>query len=219
MYELRDYQKEAVKAAVDFFRNTKKKTNGLLVLPTGSGKSLVAALWAERGAAVIDADQVAREVTKPGHPCLAKLVEAFSASILFTDGTLNRKALAKRAFADPAATQMLTAITHPPILKQCRELAAKAAADGAPFVVFDAPLLFESGLDADCDVTVAVLAAPEIRMNRIRARDALTEPEARLRMQTQPDDEFYRMRADHVLYNNGNLDELRAQAEAIVSCR
>ena len=187
--------------------------------PTGSGKSLVAAMWAQLGAAIVDADLAAREVTRPGHPCLARLAEAFSADILFADGTLNRKALAKRAFADPAATLKLTAITHPPILKLCREQAAKASEEGAPFVVFDAPLLFESGLSADCDVTVAVLAAPETRMDRIRARDALTEPEARLRMQSQPDDDYYRVRADHVLYNNGNLDELRAQAEAIVSCR
>ena len=186
--------------------------------PTGSGKSLVAALWAERGAAIIDADQIAREVTEPGSPCLAALTEAFSPDILRKDGSLDRKALANLAFADPAATKTLTEITHPPILALCRARAEAAAADGVPFIVFDAPLLFESGLAADCDLTVAVLADKEIRLSRIRERDSLTESEARLRMQTQPDDEYYTKRADRVLYNGGDIDELRAQAEAMLSC-
>ena len=186
--------------------------------PTGSGKSLVAALWAEHGAAIIDADQVAREVTAADSPCLAKLAEAFSPDILKADGSLDRRALAKLAFADPAATKMLTEITHPPILSLCRARAEAAAANGVPLIVFDAPLLFESGLDADCDLTVAVLAAPETRMERIRTRDALTESEARLRMQTQPDDAYYTERADRVIYNSGDLDDLRAKAEAILSC-
>ena len=184
--------------------------------PTGSGKSFVAALWAERGAAIIDADQIAREVTRPGSPCLAQLAEAFSPAILREDGSLDRKALAKLAFADPAATKTLTDITHPPILALCRARAEQAAADGVTFIVFDAPLLFESGLADDCDLTVAVLADKDVRRRRIRARDALTEAEARLRMQSQPDDAYYTERADRVLYNNGDPDDLRAQAEAII---
>ena len=186
--------------------------------PTGSGKSLVAALWAEHGAAVIDSDQIAREVTKPGHPCLRALAEAFSPDILREDGSLDRRALARLAFADPAATQTLTDITHPAILALCRDRAKAAAESGAPYIVFDAPLLFESGLYADCDLTVAVLADPQTRLDRICARDAITKADARLRMQTQPDDAYYTERADCVILNNGDPDALRAQAEAILSC-
>lgn len=185
---------------------------------TGSGKSVVAAFWAERGAAIIDADAIAREVTKPGHPCLKALAEAFSPDILRADGSLDRKALAARAFTDPAATKKLTGITHPYILALCRERAAQARTAGAPFVVFDAPLLFESGLSDDCDLTVAVLADPDTRRARIRARDALTEAEARQRMRTQPNDFYYIARADRILYNNGDTEALRAQAEAVLLC-
>lgn len=186
--------------------------------PTGSGKSLVAACWAAHGAAIVDADRVAREVTAPGHPCLLELAEAFSPDILRPDGSLDRHALARLAFADPDATKTLTDITHPHILALCRARAKDAAADGARYIVFDAPLLFESGLDADCDLTVAVLADPQTRLSRICARDAISEADAHLRMQTQPDDDYYIARADRVLFNDGDIDALRAQAEAMLSC-
>ena len=195
---------------------TKSKRIGLTG-PTGSGKSVVAAIWAERGAAIIDADAIAREVTKPGHPCLEALAEAFSPDILRTDGSLDRRALAALAFADPDATKKLTGITHPFILELCRARAAQA--DGAPFIVYDAPLLFESGLSDDCDLTVAVLAGHDTRLARIRARDALTDEQARLRMQTQPGDCFYIARADRILRNNGDANALRAQAEAVLLCK
>ena len=88
--------------------------------PTGSGKGLLSGWLSGRGAAVIDCDRVAREVTAPGHPCLAALAEAFSPAVLRPDGSLDRAALAARAFADAQSCARLNRITHPFILALCR---------------------------------------------------------------------------------------------------
>ncbi len=186
--------------------------------PTGSGKGLLSGWLSGRGAAVIDCDRVAREVTAPGHPCLAALAEAFSPTVLRPDGSLDRAALAACAFADAQSCARLNRITHPFILELCRERADAAQAAGRTLIVWDAPTLFESGLDRDCTDTVAVLAPPETRLARIRARDGLDEAAALLRMRAQHDDAFYREHADAVLDNDGTPEELYAKAERWLSC-
>lgn len=180
--------------------------------PTGSGKSELSAWLAAQGAAIIDCDALAREVTVAGHPCLAKLAEAFSPQILRPDGSLDRARLASLAFSSEQGRLLLDSITHPYILALCHEREAAAVAAGYTCVVWDAPLLFESGLDADCTETVAVLASPETRLARIMARDGIAEDAARVRMMAQPDDAFYRDQATAVLQNDGTLDDLYAAA-------
>ena len=180
--------------------------------PTGSGKTVLTDCLKSRGAAVVDADAVARLVVKPGEPCLAALAEHFGADILTADGTLDRRALAAKAFASDEKTAALTALTHPFILSRMRQELRTAAEAGAPLIVLDAPLLFESGLCADCDQTVAVLAPKEVRLTRICARDGLTEAQAETRMARQPQDDFYTSRADRILQNRGDLAALQAAA-------
>lgn len=180
--------------------------------PTGAGKSELTALLQAAGIPVVDTDILAREVTEKGHPCLERLVEAFSPAILREDGTLDRRALAAAAFATPEAQATLNAITHPPVLARAKELLDDAFAAGATIAVVDAPLLFESGADAMCDRTVAVLASPEQRLSRIMKRDNLTEMQARSRMNAQPTAQYYIDRADEVLLNDGDLDAFRAMA-------
>ena len=186
--------------------------------PTGSGKGLLAAWFAARGAAVIDCDRLSREVTQAGSPCLQELVAAFSEEILCADGSLDRAALARRAFASDAARQTLNRITHPHILALARKRAQEAIAAGVPLVVMDAPTLFESGLDADCSHTAAVLAPQEMRLRRILQRDGLTEDAAKQRMAAQPNDTFYRERATTVFCNDGTPSDLYRQAEEWWAC-
>lgn len=183
--------------------------------PTGSGKGEVSRLWQGYHFAVIDADAVARVIVEPGQPALAALVEEFTDDILNEDGSLNRRQLAKRAFATPQDTEKLNAITHPHILDHIHRLLMRCEQRQEQVAVIDAPLLFESGLDRVCDAIVAVVAPAEVRQERIRARDGLTEEQARARMAAQPSEDFYTARADVVLYNNGRLEHLQQQAAAL----
>lgn len=179
--------------------------------PTGAGKSEVAALLVKAGATVIDADALAREVTAAGHPCLQKLAEAFSPSVLQTDGSLDRKALAALAFATPEDTARLNAITHPYILSLADE---RLSACQTPIAVIDAPLLFQCGMETICDRTLVVTAPYEERRSRIMRRDGLTEKQAEMRMNAQPDEAYYTERADDVLCNDGDFDAFVKAATA-----
>lgn len=187
--------------------------------PTGSGKSTVAAVWQEMGAVVLSADVYARAVVQPGEPCLQRLTEAFSKAILSADGSLDRAALAAIVFADPEKKRLLESITHPAICQQMQRDAEAAFASGAAVVVFDSPLLFEAGQDAACTKTVAVLSDPAKRLQRIMQRDGLTEAAAKQRMAAQPDDDFYRSRADTVIQNDGTPEELAVLAREVLAWR
>lgn len=185
--------------------------------PTGAGKSEAARLLQAAGIPVVDADQLAREVTAAGHPCLAELAAAFSPAVLRGDGTLDRAALAAAAFATPEATARLNAITHPHILALSERYVRAYWEQGSPLVAVDAPLLFESGMDRTCDHTVAVLAPAAVRQARICERDGITAEQASLRMHAQPSDAFYRERADEVLENNGDLAAFRQTVNAWIA--
>lgn len=183
--------------------------------PTGAGKSAAAAVFAGMGVPVLDADRTARAVTAPGSPVLGELARAFSPEILRPDGSLDRAALAKRAFSAPEQTALLNRITHPPILRRIREELDAFARSGAALAVLDAPTLYESGADRMCSAVIAVLAPADDRLRRIMARDGLTPEQARRRIAAQPEDAFYRRRADYILENAGDLDALRSAAEAV----
>ena len=143
--------------------------------PIGCGKSTVASWLRDRGAAVIDADEVAREVTPPGSAELAAVVEAFGSGVLRDDGTLDRAGLGRIVFTDPAALRRLEAIIHPAV--RPRILAAMAAAEesGAPAVVVEAIKLVEGGLAALCDEVWLVACEPDAQRARLlqRTRDRL----------------------------------------------
>ena len=183
--------------------------------PTGSGKSEVARVLTERHIPVIDADVLAREVVEPGSECLARLVQEFSEDILHEDGTLNRRQLARRAFATPEDTQLLNSITHPYIIARTQQVLMSLEQRREPAAILDAPLLFESGMDAVCEFTAAVIAPASRRLQRIMQRDGLTEAQAKERMAAQQDEEFYASHADRIIRNEGTLEELHAAANAL----
>ena len=176
----------------------------------GSGKSTVSALLAARGAVVIDADRIAREVVEPGTPGLAAVVEAFGTAVLRADGSLDRPALAAVVFADPEARKRLDGIVHPLVRARAAELAGAAREDAV--VVHDVPLLVETGQTGSYDVVLVVEADPDARVQRLVQR-GLTEEDARARIAAQATDEQRRAVADVVLDNDGTPAELAAQVE------
>ena len=177
----------------------------------GSGKSTVAALLVEHGAVLIDADKIAREVVEPGTAGYADVVARFGDEVV-KDGRLDRPALAKLVFNDEQARKDLNAIVHPLVGERTAELMAQAP-DGA-IVVYDVPLLVESGLAEGFDVVVIVLAAPEVRLERLAGRGMPPE-DARARMAVQATDEQRRAVADEIVENDGTREELAVQVDAL----
>ena len=167
---------------------------------SGAGKSTVSEMFAQLGCHSIDTDKVARAVVEPGRPALSEITQEFGKKVLNEDGTLNRPALATIVFSDPAELQKLNRITHKYIAEEVKN---EIASCGKTVVIVDAPALFESGIDAMCDVIVSVLAEEETRIRRIMARDSLSREKAEERIHAQADDEFYRSRSEFVLENNG----------------
>ena len=185
--------------------------------PTGAGKSEVSRRLAAAQIPVIDADVLARQVVEPGSECLFRLAEEFSEDILNDDGTLNRRQLARRAFATPEDTALLNSLTHPYIIEKTNRILMRMEQTHELAAVIDAPLLFESGMDRICDMTVAVVAPFESRLRRIIERDGLPETQARARMAAQQPEEYYSSRAAVVLSNSGDLDSLRREADDLAS--
>lgn len=181
---------------------------------TGAGKSTLTKLFADRGFFPVDADKIAREITEKGSPVLQELADTFGAEILLPDGTLNRKELAARAFADSEQTKKLNDITHPAILQKIRLLANEKSSDGV-HVVMDVPLLFECGMDVLCDYTVHITADHDTRLKRLRKRDGLSDEAIEKRMAAQHTEEYFTARSTFVVVNN-DASDLNEQFEEIL---
>jgi dephospho-CoA kinase len=176
----------------------------------GSGKSTVSRLLAERGARLVDADVLAREVVQPGTPGLAAIEDAFGSGVLTADGALDRPALAAVVFADPEARRRLDGIVHPLVRARAVELIGAMPADAV--VVQDIPLLVETGQADSFDLVLVVEADPDVRVARLVAR-GMTEADASARIASQATDAERRAVADVVLDNSGTLEELAAQVD------
>ncbi len=179
----------------------------------GAGKSTVAALLAERGAVILDADQVAREVVEPDQPAFAALVEQFGPSIVGADGRLDRQALANVAFATPESKAALDAITHPAIHAEFGRRMLEAP-DG--IIVMDVPLLVESKTAAErgYEVVIVVEAPEALRLDRLEGR-GVPRADAQARMRAQATDEERRAVATHLIDNSSDQAALEAQVDAL----
>ena len=180
----------------------------------GSGKSMVARMFAQLGADVIDADQLAREVVEPGQPALEEIATAFGPDILLPDGRLNRSKLAGIIFADPDARARLNAITHPRIRER---MAAKVAArrSGSGVLLVDIPLLYESDRTTGWEAVIVVWVDSKTQLRRLIERDGLSEHEARQRIAAQMPLDEKRARAELVIDNSGSRENTRRQVMAI----
>jgi dephospho-CoA kinase len=180
----------------------------------GSGKSTVGAMFAELGADVIDADQLAREVVEPGQPALGEIATAFGQDILLPDGRLDRGKLAAVIFADAAARATLNAITHPRIRERMSaEIAARRSRPGV--LIVDIPLLYENDRAKGLEAVIVVWVDQQTQLRRLIQRDGLTEHDARQRIAAQMPLDDKRARADLVIDNRGSFEKTRGQVEAI----
>ncbi|KAA9227915.1 dephospho-CoA kinase [Corynebacterium amycolatum] len=178
----------------------------------GSGKSTVARRFAELGAVIIDADQIARDVVEPGEPTLAELAEAFGEGILLDDGSLNRGELAKRAFVSAEKTELLNSITHPRIEQRTEE---QFNAAGDAIIVFDSPLLIEMGQSEAQDLVVVVHTPVEVRLDRLVESRGVDREDAKQRIAKQISDDKRLQFADVVLENSGTEEDLVRQVDRI----
>ncbi|MFI8188044.1 dephospho-CoA kinase [Streptomyces sp. NPDC085946] len=179
----------------------------------GAGKSEVSRLLVARGAVLIDADRIAREVVAPGTPGLAAVVDAFGTDVLTADGSLDRPKLGSVVFADPERLAVLNAIVHPLVGARSRELEEAAAEDAV--VVHDVPLLTENGLAPLYDVVIVVDADPGTQLDRLVRLRGMTEQDARARMAAQATREQRREIADILIDNDVPLDQLERRVEEV----
>jgi dephospho-CoA kinase len=177
-----------------------------------SGKSMVAAELAARGAIIIDADVLAREVVEPGSPALAAIIDRFGEQVV-TEGRLDRPRLAHLVFADPLARRDLERIVHPAVRVRAAEL--ERAAGPAAIVVHVIPLLVETGQQGDFDLVVTVDVDHETQIQRLMARNEFTRAEAESRVAAQATREDRKIAADVVVDNTGSVTQLREQIDAL----
>lgn len=175
-----------------------------------SGKSVALRAFAECGAVVIDADQLAREVVAPGTDGLARVVEAFGGTVLDSAGRLDRAALGELVFVDPDARGRLEGIVHPLVRARADQLEREAVErDPDAVVVHDIPLLVETGQADRFDLVLVVDVSPEEQLRRLTEVRGMTEEAARARIASQADRRQRLAVADVVLPNEGTLEELR----------
>lgn len=179
-----------------------------------TGKSSVASWLVQQGAALVDADQIAREVMMPGHPVLKQVSERFGAEMLLTDGTLDRKRLGAHIFAHPEERQALEGITHPAIRELIYSRVAQLEAeDPQRLVVADIPLLYESKGAYTFEEIMVVYVPRDVQLQRLMQRDSLDEEQAALRLAAQMDIEQKRQLADIVIDNSGTWEQTQAQLQ------
>lgn len=182
--------------------------------PTGSGKTTVLQMLEERGALVLDADRVYHELLKTSPDLIGELSRAFPGTV--RDGRLDRRAMARQVFQDPAALERLNGITHRYVTDEIRRRLQAFAMQGGTLAAVDAVALFESELSSHCDLTLAVTAPEETRAARIMARDGLTREEALLRIRAQHPESWFTERCDAAIVNDGEPETLRNQFTIIL---
>ncbi len=182
---------------------------------SGTGKTTVAGMLADRGAACLDMDLVAREIVEPGSPALCSIRTAFGEGFLLPDGTLDRRKLGKVVFSDPAALQKLNSITHPELVRKARTWLSILEESSCPpsVAVIDAAVLFESGLAELVDIVIVTRAKAVLQVERISLRDGIPYDDALARVHAQkPLDEMIG-RADYVIRTDCTIEETAKQVD------
>lgn len=175
---------------------------------SGSGKGLACTYFSELGIETLDTDVIYHSLISSSTPCLEEIVRVFGNTVL-KDGAIDRRALAEIVFDSEEKRLTLNKIAHKHILEAVRLRISECEALGNIGVVIDAPLLFESGFDKECDTTICVLADDEIRINRIVARDSISRENAIKRINSQISNDSLKKLCDYVIYNDSSHEELR----------
>jgi dephospho-CoA kinase len=181
-----------------------------------SGKSTVSNLLRQAGMPIVDADQITRQVQRPGSTALDKLAAAFGNQIIQPDGNLDRVQLGKRVFADTAARQELNQIMQPLIRDAIWQKVDTLKKQNVPNVILDLPLLYEQHYDEDCDLVVVVTVSPDTELQRLMARNHYSAAEAKERIVAQMPLSQKVARADVVIDNDASLEQTRRQVAQLV---
>lgn len=183
----------------------------------GSGKSTVLDMLAARGAATLDADALSRSVTAPGGAAIGPIAEAFGADFIAADGSLDRARMRAQVYADAGARRRLEAIIHPLVQAAMREQEAQARDSGARCLIYDVPLLVESGRwRSELDRVVVVDCSPDTQVQRVMARSGLAREEVLAIIAAQAPRAQRLAAADAVIFNDGlSLEQLRAEVESL----
>ncbi len=181
----------------------------------GSGKSTLAALLAERGAQVVDADQIARDALRPGQPAWHSVVDSFGEDILAAGSMdIDRKRLARLVFSDPNKLAALNAITHPVITGRIADSLERLSSSDA-IVVVDAALIVDLGLDSAMDALIVVHASDDERRRRLQVSRGMARSDVNARISAQASPAELLERADIVVRNDGSLDDLSRDADRV----
>ena len=179
---------------------------------TGSGKSVVSKALAAAGAVIVDADKIAHDIILKGEPAYQEIIAYYGTDILDTEGNIIRKKLGEIVFNDKEKLAFLNQCTHKYITAEVKRQIAEAKETGtATAIVVDAPLLLEAKLETVCDLVWVVYADPEVRAQRVMARDGITYELAKARIANQKSWEEYKAAADAVIDNSKDLAHLEGQ--------
>ena len=183
---------------------------------TGAGKSTVREILSKKGAAVIDADSVAHDITDNNLDCIYDIVCRFSCLVLNEKGKINRKALGKKVFSDKKELEALNKIIFPYILEEIEHRVLGYISAGAKNIVIDGATVIESGCGKMCDALVSVVADSETRMTRIIGRDKITKADAERRINAQKPESFYTEKSDFVIRNDGTEADLERSVNSVL---
>ena len=186
---------------------------------SGSGKGTVADLLSLYGIMSIDTDAVYHEITSHKSPCLDEIAESFGEGVINEDGSLNRKELAKIVFSGEDAMikrSLLNRISHKHVWDKTKEIISDFETVGVEFIIIDAPLLFESGFNKECDFIIAVTADIDVRIDRIVKRDGIDINSATLRIKSQLPDDYLIKNSNCHIDNSGSFEDLEKQVENLV---
>jgi dephospho-CoA kinase len=181
-----------------------------------SGKSTVAEILKRQGAAIINADVLAREVVEPGHQAWAEIVNTFGIAVLQPDRTLDRQKLRAIIFDDAAARKKIESIIHPQVRALAEQRIREHAAAGYAVIVYEVPLLFEGNLQEWLRPVILVACDVDTQRNRLQSRDNLSAAQAQKHIVAQMSLEEKRRLADYVVENNGSLEDLERQVQAVL---
>ena len=180
---------------------------------SGAGKTTVCKLLAEKyNIKIIDADDIARKLSKECTDYVKDIVQEFGNDIVDEKGRLRRKKLAEIIYLDKEKREQLNQCTFKFIKKEIEVQIKKANEE---IIVIDAPLLFECELDKMCDKIIGVVSKKELQLDRIIERDNVGYEHATMRLKAQPDDTFYKRKCDIIIKNNGNIEDLKKQIECL----
>lgn len=184
--------------------------------PSGSGKSLLCQRLSKKGFSVIDADDVYHKLLIPPSDCIDALRGAFGNTVFKEDGTLDRKALSEIVFHDEEKLNLLNTTVHGFVLDKIRKMISELEENGCSTVAVDAPTLIESGFHKECHTVLTVLCPPEIRTERIMARDGISAEAARTRTLAQKPDSFYIEHSDFVLTNRWDEKNFELEIDEVI---